>query len=171
MRVENAPAVIDVTGDALGTGLPRTESFEDVFAREYDGMVRLAYLMVGTSAGAEDVVQEAFARLLGRWDRVDNPGAYVRTAVVNGARDKLRGRLLRRRPHPTRSRGDYVTDELDYLGDALATLPHQWRAVVVLRFFEQRTVPEIAELLNMKQGTVKSALHRGLLRLREVIER
>ncbi len=145
-------------------------TFEDVFAREYPGMVRLAYLMVGTTVSAEDVAQEAFARLLGKWGHVDNPGAYVRAAVVNGARDKLRHRLLRRRPHPTRSRTQPITDDFDYLGDALASLPHRWRAVVVLRFFEQRTVPEIAEVLQMKEGTVKSALHRGLSRLREVIE-
>ena len=145
-------------------------TFDDVFAREYAGMVRLAYLMVGTTAAAEDVVQEAFARLLGKWDRADNPGAYVRTAVMNGARDKLRQRLRRAGPQPPRLRGEQVTDPVDYLGDALATLPYAWRAVVVLRFFEQRTIPEIADLLHMKEGTVKSALHRGLLRLREVIE-
>lgn len=146
-------------------------TFEDVFAREYPAMVRLAYLLVGDTTSAEDVVQEAFARLLAKWDRVDNPGGYVRTAVINAARDKLRHRLLRRRPHQTRSRTEQVTDDVDYLGDALATLPHQWRAVVVLRFFEQRTIPEIAQVLHMKEGTVKSALHRGLSRLREVIER
>ena len=163
-----------MTGAEDGATLPRPPeravSFEDVFAREYDGMVRLAFLMVGTTAAAEDIVQEAFARLLGKWGRVDNPGAYVRTAVLNGARDKLRARLVRRRPHQTRSGADQVGGESEYLGDALMTLPHDWRAVIVLRFFEQRTVPEIAEVLNMKEGTVKSALHRGLLRLREVIE-
>jgi RNA polymerase sigma-70 factor (sigma-E family) len=144
-------------------------TFEALYAAEATPMSRLAYLLVGSREQAQELVHDAFARLYERWDRVDNPGAYLRTCVVNGCRDSLRRRRLvdRERPDP---RPDAQLDA-DHLLDALAVLPHRERAAIVLRYYEDRSEAEIAELLGIRPGTVKSLLHRGLARLREVIER
>src|SRR5688572_33346840 len=65
---------------------PWADSFEDLFRRESLAMVRLAFLMVGSLPLAEEIVQDAFARVLERWDGIDQPVAYLRTSVVNGCK-------------------------------------------------------------------------------------
>ena len=143
-------------------------SFEALYAREATAMSRVAYLLVGSPELAQELVHDAFARLYERWDEVDNPGGYLRTCVVNGCRDSLRRRLL-----SDRERTDVREDAqlgADHLVDALAQLPHRQRAAIVLRYYEDRSEADIAELLGVRPGTVKSLLHRGLANLREVIE-
>lgn len=148
---------------------PASVSFDAAFAAlyetEYRGMIRLAFLMLDSQEQAEDVVHDALARLIERWDRVDNPGAYLRATVLNGARSVLRRRRLIRR-NPT-SELQSTDPEAEYLTDLLAILTPTRRAVVVLRYFEQLTVPEIARILGIREGTVKSSLHRGLRTLRQ----
>jgi RNA polymerase sigma-70 factor (sigma-E family) len=143
-------------------------SFEALYAAEATAMSRLAYLLVGSPEQAQELVHDAFARLYERWDRVDNPGAYLRTCVVNGCKDSLRRRRLAERELADR-RADAQLGA-DHLVDALATLPHRERAAIVLRYYEDRSEADIAELLGVRPGTVKSLLHRGLAHLREVIE-
>jgi RNA polymerase sigma-70 factor (sigma-E family) len=143
-------------------------SFEALYAEEATAMSRVAYLMVGSAEQAQELVHDAFAKVFERWDKVDNPGAYLRTCVVNGCRDSLRRRLLSDRERPD-ARPDAQLGA-DHLVDALATLPHKQRAAVVLRYYEDRSEADIAALLGVRPGTVKSLLHRGLAHLREVIE-
>ncbi len=143
-------------------------TFEAVYAEEVEAMARLAFLMVGSTEQAEDLVHDAFARLYERWDRVDRPGAYLRSCVVNGCRDTLRHRRVVERLGSAEPSGADLG--ADHLADALATLPYRQRAAVVLRYYEDRSEAEIADLLGVRPGTVKSLLHRGLARLREVIE-
>jgi RNA polymerase sigma-70 factor (sigma-E family) len=143
-------------------------TFESLYADEVGGMARLAFLMVGSEAQAEELVHDAFARLYERWDRVDNPGAYLRTCVVNGCRDRLRRRRVEQRHASAAPRAG--EPETEHLADALAALPYKQRAAVVLRYYEDRSEADIAELLGVRPGTVKSLLHRGLASLREVIE-
>lgn len=147
----------------------REEAFAALFEVERRPMVRVAYLLVGSEAQAEEIVQDAFAAVYVRWARIDNPGAFLRRCVVNGAKGALRRRSLERR------RAGEVVDEGEppaarELLDALAALPPLWRAVVVLRFYEGMSQQEIADALDVRLGTVKSGLHRGLAKLREVIE-
>lgn len=144
--------------------------FDDLFERERTPMVRLAYLMVGTEALAEEVVQEAFTTVYLRWGTLDNPGGYLRRCVVNGANRQLRRRKLERRKL-TAVVDEPVDLEARELLDALAGLRPAWRAVVVLRFYEGLSQDEIADVLEMKTGTVKSSLHRALEQLRKEIER
>jgi RNA polymerase sigma-70 factor (sigma-E family) len=141
---------------------PRT--FESLYADEVDAMARVAFLMVGSVEQAEELVHDAFARLFERWDRVDNPGGYLRTCVVNGCKDRLRRRSVERRHPVSPAPSD---PETEHLADVLATLPYRQRAAVVLRFYEDRSESDIADLLGCRPGTVKSLLHRGLARLRE----
>jgi RNA polymerase sigma-70 factor (sigma-E family) len=141
-------------------------AFSALYLHEYVGLVRLAYLILGSRELAEEVVQDAFVRLHGRWRRVDNPGGYLRTSVVNGCRD-VRRRLVRYRAREPRLAVRAETyDAPDELSDALAALPVRQRAVLVLRFYGGMSEAEIATTLGIRPGTVKSSLHRGLERLR-----
>jgi RNA polymerase sigma-70 factor (sigma-E family) len=144
--------------------------FEELFQREYEPMVRVAFLLLGSRADAEDVTQDAFARIELRWARIDNPGGYLRRCVVNGANDLLRRRRLEQRFRLMRHSG---TSELEAneMSDALAALPLKRRAAIVLRYYADLREREIAEALGVRPGTVKSMLHRALAQLREEIER
>jgi RNA polymerase sigma-70 factor (sigma-E family) len=147
-------------------------SFDQLFAREYGPMVRLATLLLGNEAEAEEVVQEAFAVVHERWARLSRPGGYLRGCVVNRARDLLRRRAVVQRLRRTHAIEPPEPADLgvDHLFDALAILPPKRRIAVVLRYYEGRTEAEIAELLGVRPGTVKSMVHRALAQLREVIE-
>jgi RNA polymerase sigma-70 factor (sigma-E family) len=154
----------DTTGSEPG-------GFDELFRREYVPMVRVAVLLLGNEAEAEEVVQDAFALVHERWDRLDRPGGYMRGCVVNRCRDILRRRgiaqRLRRRAEPT----EVAELETDHLLDALAVLPSKRRAAVVLRYYDGCSEREIAGILGVRPGTVKSMLHRALAQLREVVDR
>ena len=145
-------------------------TFEDLFRRRYEPMVRVAFLLLGSRAEAEDVVQDSFARIELRWARLDKPEGYLHRCVVNRSNDVLRRRRLEDRFRRLRRE---ETSELhaDELADALATLPPKRRAAVVLRYYAGLPEKEIAKVLGVRPGTVKSMLHRALAQLREVIER
>ena len=153
--------------ERLGSGT-ETSSADALFRVERDGMVRLAVLLVGSRAAAEEIVQDSFSVVLQRWDTLDKPGAYLRTVVVNGCRMALRRRDTERRhrdldaPLPVES-----PTELVELHEALAGLPERQRVVVVLRYFADRSDAEIAETLGCRPATVRSLAHRGLGRLRK----
>ncbi len=148
----------------------RAPTFDDLFRRRYEPMVRVAFLLVGSQAEAEDVVQDAFARVELRWARIDNPEGYLHRCVVNRSHDVLRRRRLEQRFRLLR-RDETSELQADELGDALAALSPRRRAAVVLRYYAGLREREIAEALGVRPGTVKSMLHRALSELREVIER
>lgn len=146
----------------------RAATFDDLFRRRYEPMVRVAFLLVGSQAEAEDVVQDAFARVELRWARIDNPEGYLHRCVVNRSHDVLRRRRLEQRFRLLR-RDETSELQADELGDALAALSPRRRAAVVLRYYAGLREREIAEALGVRPGTVKSMLHRALSELREVI--
>ena len=142
--------------------------FDALFAREYEAMVRVAFLILGSRPEAEDVAQDAFARLHVRGGRLASPAGYLRRCVVNGL-DVLRRRRLAERVRALRT--EHATElGADELGDALAALTPRQRAALVLRFYQGLSEREVAEALRVRPGTAKSLVHRGLARLREVIE-
>jgi RNA polymerase sigma-70 factor (sigma-E family) len=145
-------------------------TFTAVYARDRDRLVRLATLLVDEQGLAEDLVNDAFAAAYERWDRLDAPEAYLRTAVVNRSRDALRRRRVARAFAGRRRVALVEGGEPDYVRDAIAALPAAQRSVLVLRFYEDLTIEAIADLLHRKPGTVKSQLSRALAALREVIE-
>lgn len=147
---------------------PAAPTFEALYLAQYQAMVRLAFVMV--DGAAEEVVQDAFAKVYERWGTIDRPPAYLRACVVNGARDVLRRRRLAvwRRPEPSPAAADLAAD---HLLDALSVLTPRRRAAVVLRYYEDLSEGEIAAVLGVRPGTVKSLLHRSLLQLRGVVER
>lgn len=153
------------------TAAPAATSFDEVFHREYAPMVRLATLLLGNEAEAEEAVQDALAIVHERWATLTRPGGYLRQCVVNRCADILRHRDVARR---LRRRAVMPSEpahlETDHLLDALATLAPKRRAAVVLRYYEGCSEAEIAAVLRVRPGTVKSMLHRALAQLREVIE-
>jgi RNA polymerase sigma-70 factor (sigma-E family) len=137
----------------------------------------LAYLTCGDWQVAEDAVFSALTRLYARWSRVDNPAAYARTAVVRAAIDEVR-RPWWRREHsagdaiPERAEAHDSTVAVDdrlRMRDALEKLPPRVRAVLVLRYLEDLSVEQTAELLDAPPGTVKSYTSRGLDALRALL--
>jgi RNA polymerase sigma factor (sigma-70 family) len=141
------------------------DDFEDLFNRERTPMVRLAFLMLGSEALAEEVVQDGFVSVLERWDALDSPGAYLRRCVVNGCIGQGR-RAKRWAPPPIVTEAELATD---HMLDAVRRLAPQWRAMVVLRFYADMTQEDIAGALAVPVGTVKSGLHRALNELKEAI--
>ncbi|MCY3807479.1 MAG: sigma-70 family RNA polymerase sigma factor [bacterium] len=144
-------------------------AFEEFYRAEYLSMVRLAFGLLDTPESAEEITQDAFAKVFEHWDRLDNPGGYLRTAIVNGARSELRRREVRRRIPPGRPR--QIPAEQDYLLDALEQLPTRRKTALVLRYYGAMSEREIAETMGIRPGTVKSLLSGGLAQLREVIDR
>jgi RNA polymerase sigma-70 factor (sigma-E family) len=149
---------------------PQPATLADLYREQYRPMVRLAYLLVGSVPLAEDLVQDAFARLHRKWDTVEHRQAYLRTAVVNACRSHHRhARVVRaRRQEPAPAP---LAAEDEPLWDVLGRLPARQRAALVLRFYEDRSEAEIAAILGCRPGTVKSLLHRGLGELRKRVER
>lgn len=149
-------------------------SFEDVYRRNREPLLRLARLLTGSDTIAEDVVHDAFLGLSRHWGSVANPDGYLRTSVVNltrtvhrrTTREREKGeRAQRVRVHPV------VTHqpEIDETWDVLLQLPDRQRAAIVLRFYEDLPEAEIARVLGCRPGTVKSLIHRGLAKVREAM--
>ncbi|MDQ3757656.1 MAG: sigma-70 family RNA polymerase sigma factor [Actinomycetota bacterium] len=146
------------------------EEFERWFRSLYPRAYRIALRIVDSSTEAEDAVAEAFSRALLRWRKVgelDYRDAWLLRVTANVAIDVVRRRM--RAPvlvaPPEESESD-LSDRIYLLG-ALTTLPARQRDVLVLRYFADLTDEDIARCLSMASGTVKSHVHRGLVRMRQ----
>lgn len=145
------------------------------FAAAYrDQMRRTAYLLCGDPHRAADITQEALIRLYVAWPRLDDHGlrSYARRAVTSVAIDWSRKRSSHETPVETTpdSVGPDPTEQVAermVMLDALANLAPRQRACVVLRYYEDLSVEEIAQTLGCSTGTVKSQTARGLAALRE----
>jgi RNA polymerase sigma-70 factor (ECF subfamily) len=153
------------------------EAFAELFRRHWPRAHRAAWLVVHDATAAEDVAQEAFlaaVRSLDRFDRRRPFGPWLHRIVVNRAIDYARARELRREvadagvEPAVLDRPDAPSD--DVLG-ALAALPPDQRAVIVMRHLLGFTPGEIASALGLPRGTVNSRLRRGLDGLQEAVER
>ncbi|MDX3073651.1 RNA polymerase sigma factor [Streptomyces sp. MI02-7b] len=136
-------------------------------------LVRLALFLVDDLPTAEDVVQDAFAALYRRHGErlagVDDPEAYVRTSVVNGARSVLRRRRTMRAHVPEREGHAPPPEEYVLLREehrevlaALGRLTRRQREVLVLRYWSNLTEAQIADTLRLSRGAVKSTASRAL---------
>jgi RNA polymerase sigma-70 factor (sigma-E family) len=152
----------------VALGSESRSGLEALYRVQRDPMVRLARLITGSKAIAEEVVQDAFLRVAEKVEFVENPDGYLRTTVVNLARNHIRRlRLERQLPPP-----DVVNSSepaVDEMWAAICRLPFSQRAVLALRFYEDLSEDEIARTLDCRVGTVKSRLHRGLANLRKGI--
>lgn len=155
-------------------------SLSDLFHAHRVSLVRLAVLLVDDDATAEDVVQDAFAGLHARRRHLQQPEramAYLRVAVVNGARSALRRRRTARgyvppyvAPVDSPETAALLAEEHRETLAALHRLPARQREVLVLRYWSELSVAEVAGALNISTGTVKSTTSRALAALSLLLE-
>lgn len=151
------------------------DRFQEFVRARWSHLVRTAYLLTGDAHHAEDLTQTALAKAYRSWRRVartDNPEAYVRRMLVSCNSDRFRKRRvpesLTAAPPEVAGRDEVysLADERSTLLGALAQLPPKQRAVVVMRYWEDLSEAEVAEVLGCSTGTVKSQASKGLAKLR-----
>ncbi|MGO8958307.1 MAG: RNA polymerase sigma factor [Streptosporangiaceae bacterium] len=162
-------------GKALDDARRATVAVTDLFREHHLELVRLALAMTGDLATAEDVVQDAFERLHRGWHRLREPSnglAYVRSSVLNGCRSVHRRAVVARKHAPelagTRAAepdAGSAADDRAELEAALRLLPHRQREVLVLRYYLDLDVAEIAGILRIAPSAVRSTCARGLAAL------
>jgi RNA polymerase sigma-70 factor (sigma-E family) len=157
---------------------PLSGRLDELYRRHYGDMLRLAYLLSGSRATAEDLVQEAFVRVAGRFVELRNPdafGPYLKRTVINLSRKQFRHRRVERayverqarQPSPEARDPDVAVQEA--IREGLSRLTPRQRAAIVLRFYGDLSERDIAETLGCRPGTVKSLVARGLEALRTEI--
>lgn len=157
-----------------------TDGFREFVETKYSDLLRTAFLLAGSRHAAEDLVQNALLRTMRRWGQIDDPMAYVRRVMVNerislwhrvGSRELLSGIAGDWRLDRERSVGDAVDTvaDRDELMLALNRLPARMRTVLVLRYWEDMSEIQAADLLGCSIGSVKSHASRGLARLRTAL--
>jgi RNA polymerase sigma-70 factor (sigma-E family) len=161
--------------NTVRASVPRTlppfdAAFEDFYREAWPGAVRLAALLTQHTAAAEDLAQEAFARMYPKWQDVEHPPAYLRTTIVNVCHNWRRRAATERTKLPVLFDSGAADVGFDELADAVATLPFRQRAVLVLRYHLGLSESEIADTLGCRTGTVKSLASRALTQLRKDIE-
>lgn len=154
------------------------DDFAAAFARHHGEAVRLAWLLTSDAHDAEEVTAEAFAKVYRRWRQggIDDLAAYLRRAVVNEANSRLRRRYRdrdRARRRTGEDRGVVLHDDhgadRDEVFAALRRLPPRQRAAVVLRFYDDLPLAEVATAMDVDVGTARSHVSRGLARLAELL--
>ena len=153
---------------------PDDPGFHDYVAARSPFLLRTAYLLTGNKADAEDLLQAALAKTYLAWCRIEDFGSldgYVRRAMVNTHISWWRRRRLVEYPTdeiPDQPVADHVGDSEmhDSLSRALRRLPERMRAAVVLRYYEDMSEAEIAGVLGVSLGTVKSTVSRAVAKLR-----
>jgi RNA polymerase sigma-70 factor (ECF subfamily) len=151
------------------------EAFSWFFTSEYPQVVRLLTVVVNDHAAAADLAQEAFVRLHRSWAKVsqfDSPEAWVRRVALNRAFSWRRREA--RRPHIELAAApapevDAATGEREDVLRAVRALPPRDRALVGLYHLEDRPLAEVAEVLGLRPGAAKVALHRARRRLAELL--
>jgi RNA polymerase sigma-70 factor (ECF subfamily) len=163
-------------GVSVASRVRTMADLERLYQEERVAMVRLAHLLTGSVSLAEEVVQEAFISVYKNRGTVQQPGAYLRKSVINGSYGGARRRavesqklaIVAARPE---TNAVELPSEMDETWALLGQLKPRQRTALVLRYYEDQTVVAIAELMNEREGTVKSLIHRGLKALREGMTR
>jgi RNA polymerase sigma-70 factor (sigma-E family) len=149
-----------------------------LYAEHALGLTRLAQLMLGDRAAAEDVVHDAFCGLCRRWGHLSDPAkaqAYLRSAVLNGCRSVLRRQS--RPPEALALSADALSADAPLLASedrravmaALRRLPDRQREALVLRYYVELSDAEIAAAMGIRESTVRSTAHRGLAALERIL--
>lgn len=151
------------------------EGFREFVDARYVELLRVAYHLTGSAHEAEDLLQSALVKVLGRWGRIEDPVAYLRRVMVNHLNSMWRRHRVREvltailpdRPSPDVTHG---VAEREAVYAAMRALPPRTRAVIVLRYVADLPEAEVAAALGCSVGTVKSRASRGLARLREALK-
>lgn len=151
-----------------GVVIATPDRLRALFEAHYTSLVALGRLLTNDRGTAEELVQEAFIRLQPRLDRVENPPAYLRTCVVNGARSALRRRrtaetfLRRQRPDEVSAEPTSSVDDHQIVLSMLQGLPGRQREVLALRYLLDLSEKEISDTLGISIGSVKTHASRGI---------
>lgn len=158
----------------------RDVGFEEWVTARVPALLRFAYLVTGSRDAADDAVQSALTSACAHWARIqasDDAERYVRRMIANAHVTTWR-RFLRRespvaelRDQVDACKHDDLVVEHDAVWRVCQSLPTRQRAAVILRFYEDLSYPEIAELLECAESTVRSQVHRALAALRVELER
>ncbi len=159
------------SGDAI-----RQSHLGEMYVRFAPGGIRLAYLLTGNRALAEDLVQDTFVRFVGRLHHLRDPEAfdvYLRRTIVNLSKNYFRRRAIER-SYLERQAGQRQLERAEpdvpayeTMRAALLRLPARQRAAIVLRYYEDLSEPVIADILRCRPSTVRSLISRGLRSLRQ----
>ena len=153
----------------------RRAAFEDLYRAHVGEARRVAYLSVGDIAHAEDIVQEAFIRVLGRFGDIRKPAAfktYLLRTVVSLSKNHFRRRSLERHhPHMPPAPVGAPVEPDDELLNALRKLPYRQRTAVVLRYCQDLSENETAQILHTSTKAVQSLVRRGLATLKKEVAR
>jgi RNA polymerase sigma-70 factor (sigma-E family) len=170
------------TGAAV-TDLPRWSAdaaLDELYAAHWRRLVRLSVLLVRDVGTAEEVVQDAFVAMHGRWSRLREPDlalAYLRQTVVNRSRSALRHRAVVARHAadaqpaalPGADEPALRADRREVVLDAMRALPQRQREVLALRYYLELSEAEIADAMGISRGAVKSHASRGAAALRTLL--
>jgi RNA polymerase sigma-70 factor (sigma-E family) len=173
-REDREPPSVPRARNGDRTGGPDDLGFGEYVSARSRALLRTAYLLTGNVADAEDLVQAALAKTFLAWDRIEDRSAvdgYVRRAMVNTHISWWRRRRVEEYPTdeiPDQAVADHAvsSDLQETLRRAIDRLPQRMRAAVVLRYYEDMTEAEVAEVLGVSLGTVKSTVSRAVAKLR-----
>lgn len=169
MRREGVSATETSTASSgIGDGFEAEQTvgeFREVYETALPHLVRLAHLITGSNSAAEDVVHDVFVAAYRKWERIDDHDGYLYRAVVNRSRSVLRRRVVEAK-HPTETFAADLPPELDQVWMALSRIPAKRRTALVLRYYADLSVDEIAETMKVRPATVRSLIHRGLLSMK-----
>lgn len=158
--------------------MDRDQEFTAYYADRGARMRSYAYLLCGNWHLAEDLAQTAFVKLYLAWNRVNERSTldqYLRRIITRSVLDEWRRPWRRERPTGSlalldRATADPPADERIWLRRVLSDLPPRQRATLVLRFWEDLSVTQTAEVLGVSEGTVKSQTAHGLRALRDLLD-
>jgi RNA polymerase sigma-70 factor (sigma-E family) len=179
---------IDVTETLVANGLAAAPLEWDadravtaIYSEHYRSLVRLAAFLVRDNATAEEVVQDSFVAMHGAWRRLrdtDKALSYLRQSVVNRSRSVLRHRIVvdKNTPKPppdmpSAEHGAIIQLERSAVVTALRSLPERQREALVLRYYGDMSEAQIASMMGISRGAVKSHTARAMSALRTVLER
>jgi len=179
---------IDVTETLVANGLTvaplewdADRAVTAIYSEHYRSLVRLAAFLVRDNATAEEVVQDSFVAMHGAWRRLrdtDKALSYLRQSVVNRSRSVLRHRVVvdKNTPKPppdmpSAEHGAIIQLERSAVVTALRALPERQREALVLRYYGDMSEAQIASVMGISRGAVKSHTARAMSALRTVLER
>jgi RNA polymerase sigma-70 factor (sigma-E family) len=155
-----------------------TEALEEIYVRNAPGAMRLAYFLTGDRELAEDLTQEAFVRVAGRFRHLRDPDdvpSYLRRTIVNLFTSQLRRKRLerawlRRQALHEPASTDVDVETRDDLWQAMRVLPERQRAALVLRYYEDLSEQDAAEMLRCSVGALNQLVVRAKAALRERVQ-
>lgn len=157
----------------------KDQELESLYVTHFAGAKRFAYLLTGDESSAEDIAQEAFVRMFSALTRIKAQAAlpvYLRRIIVNLATDRGRRRSRERRylsslpPEPEPESFSERVDEREEIWAILRHLPNRQRVAIILRYHEDLSEIDTAEVMGCSTGSVKSYTSRGLKKLRDQLQ-